>query len=443
MSNFLAIATVTATLSHFLQNAVGQDVGNTLVTTQRPDINMGNGSSPSINIYAYQVTPNGALRNADLATRRSDGSLIQRPQVALDIHYLLSFYGDENLLEPQRMLGSAVRTLHAQPTLTRTLIQEALSDIKFGFLHASDLTEQIERVRLTPEALNLEELSKLWSVFFQVRYAISVAYVASVVLIESDLSPRSPLPVRDRNLYILPFRQPVIDRIESSISPQPPLDFLSRQPIVYASTLKIKGDHLQGEETLVRIGNSERTPTQVSSTELVIPLSAFPAHELRAGIQGVQVVHPILMGTPPIPHSAVESNVTPIVLRPTMTVEPPLPDLPVTRNNVTYLRGTLTLSHFVPPVGRRQRVVLLLNEFHPQSTTAARSYQFKAPAENGMRADDLGETTDQITFDYEVLAAGDYLVRVQVDGAESLLTFGEDPAQPNDPRYIEPRRAIA
>ena len=68
-----------------------------------------------VNVFLYQVTPNAAWRNADLPTRRANGDLIQRPQAALDLHYLLTFYGDESLLQPQRVLGSVVRTLHCGP----------------------------------------------------------------------------------------------------------------------------------------------------------------------------------------------------------------------------------------------------------------------------------------------------------------------------------------
>jgi hypothetical protein len=50
---------------------------------------------------------------------------------------------------------------------------------------------QIENVKLTPISLSLEELSNLWSVFFQVPYALSVAYEAAAVLIEPG-TPREP-----------------------------------------------------------------------------------------------------------------------------------------------------------------------------------------------------------------------------------------------------------
>ncbi len=52
--------------------------------------------------------------------------------------------------------------------------------------------------------LNLEELSKLWSVFFQTAYKLSMAYIANLVLIEADAeTPRPTLPVRSRNIYAI------------------------------------------------------------------------------------------------------------------------------------------------------------------------------------------------------------------------------------------------
>ena len=66
MSNFLAIATVTATMQTLLQAAIGVDVAGATATTVRPD-GSDNGLPPrGLNIYLYQVTPNGAWRNSDL-----------------------------------------------------------------------------------------------------------------------------------------------------------------------------------------------------------------------------------------------------------------------------------------------------------------------------------------------------------------------------------------
>jgi hypothetical protein len=441
MSNFLAIATVTAALSRQLQNVVGTDVPGATVTNFRPD-GTGNGTpAPRVNLYLYQVTPNAALRGNDLPTRRSDGTLVQRPQVAFDLHYLLSFYGDEAQLEPQRLLGSAARTLHARPVLTQRVIRDAIASPTFPFLAPSNLDEAVELVRLTPLSLDLEALSKLWSVFFQTPYALSLAYQANVVLIESDDSPQRSLPVRDRNIYVMPIRQPIIEQVRSQAGLQ--------QPITVGSTLILTGQKLQGTPTQVRIGDQEVTPEFISDTEIRLALTSppFRSTALRAGIQGIQVIHPLLIGTPPVPHRGSESNVAAFVLRPAIAlprrqvaVQCETTTDPMTGNPVTRCSGTIAVN-FTPTVGRTQRVVLFLNQ-----RNTGRGYSFDAPPMNGLSASDTA--TARIIFPIQGVVSGSYLVRVQVDGAESLLTVRADPNQPdqpdpNDPQYIAPQVTIA
>jgi len=126
-----------------------------------------------------------------LPTRDENSRLIQRPAAALDLHYLISFYGSEENLLPQQLLGVTAAELHRQAMLTRDTIRDSIGRLisenaaRYGYLQNSDLVRQIDLVRLAPLSLNLEELSKLWSVFFQTSYALSMAYQASVILIES------------------------------------------------------------------------------------------------------------------------------------------------------------------------------------------------------------------------------------------------------------------
>lgn len=209
MSNHLAIATVTAALMRYLQSVVGAAVGNAVVTAVRPDGPNSGAPATGVNIFLYQATPNAAWRNQDLPTRRPDGSLAQRPQIALDLHYLLTFYGDEALLEPQRILGSTVAALHARPVLTREEIRSAVAALPF--LSGSDLADEIETVKFTPQPLTLEELSKLWSVLFQTPYVLSMAYDASVVLIAADGQPSMAQPVQ----------RPAIQAFPSVVGPSP------------------------------------------------------------------------------------------------------------------------------------------------------------------------------------------------------------------------------
>ena len=431
MSNFLAIATVTAALRDVLAGAAKSAVEGAEATTERPDAVKNVDGKARVNLFLYQVAPNSSLRNADLPTRRDDGTLSKRPQAALDLHYLLTFFGDEKQQEPQRLLASTVSRLHQQPVLTRDVIRmtikTATADDADHYLAKSDLGQAVELVKFTPIPLNLEELSKLWSVFFQTPYSLSVAYQGSVILIEPDLSTQRALPVRARNLYVEPFRQAVIEEVTSQAGPD--------QPVLAGDTLIMRGRGLRGDVTLVMIGTTEVTPDpgDVSDAEIRIKLASppFPADALRAGVQAVQIVHKRLMGTPPVPHRGVESNVAPFVLQPK-----------ITGANVQNPQGSddqprsadveLTLS---PPAGKTQRAVLLLNEFDPSSDRVARAYTFDAPSRDKEGEPEAAAT---ITIPVKGVSAGDYLVRVQVDGAESPLEVDDLTGLYSDPKVAIP-----
>jgi hypothetical protein len=420
MSNFLAVATVTETLRQMLQPVIGKDVPGATVTTQRPDAT-GGAQGLCVNLYLYQVTPNAAWRNEDLPTRRTEGELVKHPQVALNLHYLLTFYGDEGNLEPQRLLGSVVRTLHAKSILTRQMIRDTIVNAGQNLgLANSDLADQIELIKLMPIFLSTEELSKLWSVFFQTPYNLSIAYQGTVVLIESEESTQIALPVRERNLYVMPFRQPVIEQVMSQAG--------MNLPIIAGNTLVIRGKQLRGEITRVRIGGIEITPGDV--TDMEISLQLPPG--LQAGVQGVQVVHQMLMGTPPVPHAGIESNVAAFVLHPSImkdangNYEISISNIQADAGNTKKAKITVKLN---PKVVKQQRVLLLLNDHQPTSVPV-KAYSFNAEP----RTSD----TDTIEFLINMVEPGDYLVRVQVDGAESLLDVDANTGQYIDPKVTVP-----
>jgi hypothetical protein len=431
MSNDLAVATVTATLSEQLRLAVEADVSGAGISMTRPD-QLESITTPGVNIFLYQVTPNPAYRNDDLPTRRSDGTVVERPQVALDLHYLLTFYGDEASLEPQRVLGSVVRTLHARPLLTRRAIRDTIDNVtSFPYLQGSDLAEQIERVKFTPISLNLEELSKLWSVFFQTAYRLSVAYIGNLVLIDANDNPQQALPVQNRNVYVRPFRQPVIEKLSTIEG--------DNEPITSSSTLVIEGRRLRGDITRVRIGEAVYEPDRenLGNTRISLDLSsATPVHGAQqAGLQGLQVIHRLMMGTPETEHEGVESNVEAIVLRPSIHQTGPgvfdysiQLSAPQTDPDGTVFR-TMTIR-LAPDIGTRQRAVLILNEFNSSDPDG---YSFLANTRTAV--------SNEVTFSIpeNAVNSGDYLVRVQVDGAQSLLQRDTNAVSPTFNQYIRPR----
>src|SRR5262249_42247928 len=190
-------------------------VNSAQVTVLRPDAST-NLPSHGVNIFLYQVTPNPSWRNADLPTRKSDGSLTRRPQVALDLHYLISFYGEDAHFEQQRLLGTVARALHAAPTLDRAAVKATEGETLGGHrIFDSNLSNQVDLVRLTPINFSLEEMSKLWSFFLKTDCVLSLAYMATIVLIETDdPPPADALPVLKPCIMAVPFSLAVIDTIE-------------------------------------------------------------------------------------------------------------------------------------------------------------------------------------------------------------------------------------
>ncbi|MFD0346199.1 DUF4255 domain-containing protein [Kitasatospora aburaviensis] len=141
-----------------------------------------------LNLFLYDVAPNAAWRNLEPPARSGGGGL--HPPLALDLHYLLTAYADhQDETTAHRLLGQAMQVLHDGAVLTRAKLGGVLGD--------AGVHLQPERVRLTPVHLGLDEQSKLWS-GFQTPYRLSVAYRASVVLIDTGRPSEAPLPVLRR-----------------------------------------------------------------------------------------------------------------------------------------------------------------------------------------------------------------------------------------------------
>jgi len=416
MSNSLAIATVTACLQNILEGAFFTDTSDPQQNAKVTALPLSDAGIPTkgANIFLFQVTPNAALRNTDLPTRSSDGQAVGRPRIALDLHYIITFYGDDSAFESQRLLGIAARTFHAQPTMSRELITQTLTRFagreppKFAFLAQSDLADAPELVRLTPGGLTLDELARIWSIFaFQTKtFTPSLIYQASVVLIDKQETFRQALPVRIRNVYIETLGPPVVEEVVSAGDPDAPL--------VTGSTVQVLGSGLAADGSLVFIDGEELaapltevTPTRIS---FVAPTS------LGAGTHGLQVVRVRNMGTPPAPHIGSSSNLAPFVLHPTVTGLATQNIQTSVVNGVTMVSGTIVVT-VQPNVGRRQRVVLTLNERQTTPQPTARSYAITVAS----RPDTDPDTSPTINVPFQGVVAGAYLVRIQVDGAASPL----------------------
>jgi hypothetical protein len=410
MSNHLAVATVTAALCRMLQVAANHDAPamGAGVANLRPNTPADQLPSPGINVFLYQVTPSRAGRNADLPTRRADGQVVQRPRAALELHYLLSFHGKDGDFEPQILLASAVRALHEKPVLDRSTIELVKQEV--AALAFTDLADAVDLVRFTPAALSLEEMSKLWSVFFQTPYALSVAYQASLVFVDAQIEEPAPaLPVKEAELVVVPAVGPIIEAVLVRPAPGQPA---TEQPILAGQILVLMGRALGGDvirvpspvpgggsgvltpsdaaAPLVRIDGIDAVTSAATDSSVDVPIPAG----LSAGPHTVRVLRRVPFGTPPSPHPVLSSNEVGFLLCPMIT-----PVLGSASIHVT----------FSPALAGKQKVALLLNRIGGP----AKAYRIDAPAgfAPGMSLD--------FPLPENGIESGEYLVRVLVDGAES------------------------
>lgn len=421
MSSALAIAGVTAVLRDRLNDGmVDHDIsavtGSTVsVTTLAPDrvLQTDGVESSQINVFLYQVSPNAGWSNTGLPSRDASGrQRLTNPPLALNLHYLISAYGSEPL-HREILLGHAMQLMHEYPVLTREMIRTALepSPVEAGDLPASllalaesGLADQLETLKITPEFLNSEELSKLWTAT-QSHFRPSAAYQVSVVLIEAREATRPTLPVLTRGEPFTSVTGEVRERgVAVSPSLIPPLPTLEAvvpdgdQPVArLEQSIRLDGHHLDGSNRAVLLHNdrfdldAEVAASGASAADRMdVTIPAARAAEFPVGTYDIRVR--LVMPDETNPR---QSNRLGVVIAPDIT------NLPanVARDGNGDAQITIT---FTPQLRAGQTVSLLLGteEILPET--------FAAPT----------STLDFIARDTQ---PGARLARLRIDGVDSPI----------------------
>jgi hypothetical protein len=425
MSNHLAIATLTAALKQTVQDALDEDVPGAKARVGRPEDGGDQDAMPIVNLFLYQATPNANGRNAHLPSRNADGRLRGPSVVAMDLHYLFSFYGAANTYAPERLLGSVARALEHSPLVTRATIEKVI-DENPGILDESDLQRAPEVVRASPANLSIDDLSKLWSVLFQVPYVLSVAYKCAPVFIETTLAGSPGPPVTQVNLATLTLGGPVIDTVEAAGG--------KAVPIVWGETVVFKGRGLSRSGLILRVGalDADLANAVVTVDRIELPLTAvsFGGAELKAGPVVAEAVLPPPQGAPA--HLSRVSDRAPFALRAKLTLaadavdaQPAQPGEPID--------GTITVT-FAPKIANGQDVRLLLDE---RAANAPKSYQLKPEP----LADNLFPASE-LVFPFQDVRAGSYHLQALVDGTASAPEIDLNPASPTFRQIVGPTVVI-
>jgi hypothetical protein len=142
--------------------------------------------STGLSLFLYRVTVNTIQRTP--LPRPGPKGRQRRPQLPLDLHFLLTPWADHASLA-QAILGWTMRTIEDTAVLPAGLLN-AVSDGVFN---------DDETVEIVFGQLSNEEMFRIWDVLPR-DYQISVPYTARIVRIDSDLDLSEGGPVITKEL---------------------------------------------------------------------------------------------------------------------------------------------------------------------------------------------------------------------------------------------------
>lgn len=423
MSNYLAIATVTTIIKNILTTAVRSFKTDAIVTSVKPTAEGKGLPTLGVNLFLYQISPNSTTKNAIPRTRNINGVLVKQNYTGIDLYYLITVYGNEETLEPEKLMGVVVSTLVDHIMVTKDTIEATLATTSDEDLADCDLGEQVDKIQLTPLDITTDELSKIWSTLVQAPYTLCRAYQCSIVTIDGAIPGQIPWRVRERIIQTFPA-VPTISRVMSGQG--------STKPILADSTLVIKGERLKFEGATVKLGERMLTPTKVTRNLVELDLKGVKHRILRAGVYSLQMVYLQPEKNTKKLKQILSSNIVAFVLCPKIVRPIGVERLELNREGLYsgYIRLELDLL-----VGVNQRVALVLNEI-PRKSGLGKSagYMFSAKPRD--------MDTNLLVFSITDVLPGDYTVRVQVDGSESVLSVNTDPESSTFGQYLEPKITI-
>lgn len=412
MSNPLAISAVSAAFLRRILSAANAAVPSAKVRLGAPTAKLAEDAKPLVNLHLYRVEPNPTHANDHLPTRGGGGQARGPSKLALNLHYVLSFYGDHEKFEPDLMAGEVMLALEHEPVLSRSTVAAAIADNED--IEDSDLADALARLRVTRQLMTLDDFSKVWSIFYQVPYALSLAYEVNHVVIESADRAAMPLPVARPGIWVSPIAALRLD--SAGAEPGRP------QPPVWGGTLHVAGRGLSRPGLELHVDGAPLNTANVTakSEALEIPLvgATFGGGDLAVGVHRLQAIAPAAPGQPD--HLRARSNALAFALSPAISVvsvtSPP---------GGATASGTVRIA-FTPAVRPAQSVRLLLD-----ARDAGAPLQVVLPGRDPAAAGAPDATLD---FAFTDVPRRRYLVRadidgllsqVQIDGSAGSPTFGQ------------------
>lgn len=399
MSSAFSVAACTVAIADRLHALIGDAVPGSQVTTLNPASESLRTGAPFVNLYLFRTVRNGFVSNNDLPTRGPLGTAKNSPVLKLDLDYMITFFGDDAKLDPQRLLGLVAGGLNAEPYIPRDTLRAAIASTPW--LGGGDQPLPCDEIIVTPMSMPADALARLWSEFVNVPYQLTQLYTATPVSIEYTLPVQPVLPVRRIGLSAVPSRTLAILALVNAADPDLPIpgggtlavripdpgqDGLSLQLNGVTATGVTAGFDAQGHAALL-VALTAAQPAPLSTGQLVVKL-------VKHGEDGKA----ILAESPQATTSIVPGFAA-----------PPLVDAEGAR---------LELSMALPVAAQSSAMALIF----PRGGGGT-SHRIPCLPRSG--------PTTALAAALAGVSAGDYLVSVEIDGLASLLDW-------TDGRYTGP-----
>jgi hypothetical protein len=196
MTHSLILAATTALIRNMVENGLTDRSvttslgGDATVSALPPDrIAVGSDERAQVNLFLYQVTPKGLSAQSRHGDRASTEEAL--PPSILELYYLITAYGAQDL-QIEVLLGSAIEVLNENVHVSQETIEGTLKSISsekggrivnptIASLGSKELIGKLTQLKISPLAMTMDELSRLWSTL-QARYRPSAAYKVTVTI---------------------------------------------------------------------------------------------------------------------------------------------------------------------------------------------------------------------------------------------------------------------
>jgi len=225
------------------------------------------GGDRRINLFLYKVQEDAFLKNQDWRVKPGEPTRLVPPPLTLHLYYLMTPYAPNDVQSgnstAHELLGEAMRVFFENPVIPDTYLVPGLRGAA-------------EKIKITLNTLDLDELSKVWSTFTQ-PFRLSVLYEVSVV--QLDRLPASERAMATRVKAIGPptvgagSGTPVVESISPGSGPA-------------GTTITFRGRNLDGWQAYVTVMNRAiltAEPIVGESFDVDLP------NDIPAGVHELQV----------------------------------------------------------------------------------------------------------------------------------------------------------